>query len=256
MKNFFSLKTILPLLLLLISQLVAAQGKVYGYKVLNTYPHNVNAFTQGLLYSDGFLFEGTGRLGQSTLSRIDLDSGNVVQSTRMGDRYFGEGIAIAGERIYQLTWQSNIVFVYDRESFAQVATHFNPTEGWGLTYDGELLILSDGTDTLQFIDPETFVTKRRLKINLDGNPVSQLNELEYINGEVWANIWQTDFIARIDPASGNVNSVIDLRALTASVPRSGTDAVLNGIAWDETGKRLFVTGKLWPSVFEIELLEP
>jgi glutaminyl-peptide cyclotransferase len=251
-----AVKIHITVLVFLFSLQLSAQDRIYGYRVLNTYPHDANAFTQGLLYRDGFLFEGTGRFGQSSLRRINLEDGKIIHSTQLSDRYFGEGIEMVGERIYQLTWQSHIVFVYDKESFAQLETHFNPSEGWGLTYDGQHLILSDGSDTLQFIDPENFITRRRIKVTLNDNPINQLNELEYINGEVWANVWQSDFIVRIDPASGKINSVIDLRALTASVNPSGNDAVLNGIAWDAEGERLFVTGKLWPSVFEIELTEP
>lgn len=228
----------------------------YGYSVLNRYPHNINAFTQGLFYHDGYLYEGTGKNGLSTLSKLNLETGEDLQSVPLSRRYFGEGIELVGDRIFQLTWRSHIVLVYDRESFEQIGSHYNPTEGWGLAYNGEQLILSDGSATLRFMDPESFTSTRSVDVTLNGNPVTNLNELEYIDGEVWANVWQTDFIVRIDPDTGNVNSLIDLTGLSQQTRLGSNEAVLNGIAWDAAGQRLFVTGKHWAHLFEIELTGP
>ena len=228
----------------------------YGYTVVNRFPHDINAFTQGLVYHQGHLYEGTGKNGQSSLRKIDLESGEVLQSERLSQRYFGEGIEVVEDKIYQLTWRSHMVFVYDKSSFEQIGSHYNANEGWGLAFDGERLILSDGSDRLIFHDPETFAPLGNVQVTLNGNPISQLNELEYINGEVWANVWQTDFIVRIDPDTGKVNSLIDLTGLAAQTQVRGNEAVLNGIAWDADDERLFVTGKYWAHLFEIELTGP
>ncbi len=228
--------------------------QVYDINVINTFPHNPNSFTQGLLVHQGYLYEGTGQLGKSTLSKLNLEDGSVLQSKRLNSRYFGEGIAIAGERLYQLTWQSNIAFVYDLVTFDLIESHYHPTEGWGLTFDGTHLILSDGSSDLQFLDPETFQLVQRVTVTIDGRPLPNLNELEYINGEVWANVWMTSEIVRIDPASGEVRAIINLSSLKAMTTTGGRDDVLNGIAWDPDEERLFVTGKLWANLFEIELV--
>jgi len=243
-------------LLLLMASCGHAQGPVqlYDIKIINTFPHNPNSFTQGLLIHEGYLYEGTGQLGRSTLSKLNLEDGTVLQSKRLNSRYFGEGIAIAGERIYQLTWQSNIAFVYDLVTFNLIESHYHPTEGWGLTFDGTHLILSDGSPDLQFLDPETFQLVQRVTVTIDGRPLPNLNELEYINGEVWANVWMTSEIVRIDPQSGEVRAIIDLSGLKAMTTSGGRDDVLNGIAWDPDEERLFVTGKLWANLFEIELV--
>ncbi len=229
---------------------------IYGYRVVNTYPHDIGAFTQGLIYRDGFLYEGTGKRGLSSLSKLTLEDGEVLKSTRLNQRYFGEGIELVGDKIYQLTWQSNMVFVYDKESFEQVGSHYNATEGWGLAYNGEQLILSNGTSTIQFMDTENFVPQRQITATYNGQPLANLNELEYIDGEIWANVWQTNFIVRIDPETGVVKSLIDLSGLPAQTQLGSTEAVLNGIAWDADGQRLFVTGKHWAHLFEIELVVP
>ena len=257
------MKTLIPklavlLLGILLSVTVLAQEPPpqYGYTIVNRFPHNINSFTQGLFYHDGYLYEGTGKNGLSTLSKIDLVTGEVLQSERLSQRYFGEGIELVGDRIYQLTWRAHIVFVYDKETFELIDSHYNPTEGWGLAFDGEALILSNGSNTLTFLDPETFASQRSVEVTLNGNPISLLNELEYINGEIWANVWQTDFIVRIDPATGNVNSSIDLSGLSAETRLGSNEAVLNGIAWDAEQERLFVTGKHWANLFEIELTGP
>lgn len=246
----------LLIFMLLVTQPLFAQEQTprYGFKVVNTYPHDINSFTQGLVYQDGFLFEGTGKKGQSFLSKINLNDADVLMSKRLSSRYFGEGIEIVNDKIYQLTWQAHIVFVYEKDSFEQIETHYNATQGWGLTWDGEALILSDGSATLQFMNPETFAPERKIEVTFNGNPVSQLNELEYINGEVWANVWQTNFILRIDPVTGLVNSIIDLSGLSEQTQLGSSEAVLNGIAWDAEQKRLFVTGKHWSNLFEIELV--
>jgi len=237
---------------------VQAQEEVtrYGYRVLNTYPHNIEAFTQGLFFHDGHLYEGTGKEGFSNLSKRTVEDATPIQSVPLANRYFGEGIELVEDRIFQLTWKSHLVFVYDLQTFEQVDTHYNATEGWGLAYDGEHLILSDGSAELQFLDPETFVPTHKLQVTLNGSPVVNLNELEYIDGEIWANVWQTDFILRIDPQTGSVNSLVDLTGLSAQTELGSWEAVLNGIAWDEAQGRLFVTGKHWAHLFEIELVEP
>jgi glutamine cyclotransferase len=232
---------------------------VYDYRVVNEYPHDQEAFTQGLVYVDGDLYEGTGSGNGSdrisTLRKVDLDSGEVTRSISLDVDYFGEGIAVVGDRIYQLTWRSHVGFVYDRETFDLVATFGYSTEGWGLTTDGERLIMSDGTSKLVFRDPKTFSKTGEVEVRDGDEPVVNLNELEYVEGEIWANVWQSDFIARIDPASGRVTGWIDLSGLLAEEDRQGEPVdVLNGIAYDPATGRIFVTGKLWPKLFEIELV--
>jgi len=229
---------------------------VYTYRVVNTYPHDPDAFTQGLVFEDGVLYEGTGLRGRSTLRKVDLETGEVLKSCNLPEEYFGEGIAVFGDRISQLTWQAKTGFVYDKESFDLLQTFSYPTEGWGLTHDGEHLIMSDGTTTLHFLDPLTYVETGRIQVieSIVSSYVPRLNELEYVNGEVYANDWLTDRIARIDPANGQVVGWIDLTGLLGPEDRSRTVDVLNGIAYDAEGDRLFVTGKLWPKIFEIELI--
>lgn len=244
----------IALLLLALCLPLAAQDAVpvYQVEVVASYPHDPNAFTQGLVFENGFLYEGTGRNGESSLRRVALDTGEILQRSNLGVRYFGEGITIMGERIYQLTWQSHIGFVYDLGSFRQLQTFFLPGEGWGLTHDGTHLIVSDGTPVLRFLDPQTFKEVKRVDVTEAGRPLDRLNELEYINGEVWANVWYTNFIVRIDPATGKVGSKLDLSGLHQS---RQADDVLNGIAWDAAGQRLFVTGKLWPALYQVRVLE-
>jgi glutamine cyclotransferase len=229
---------------------------IYGYEVVNTFPHDPDAFTQGLVYVDGVLYEGTGLNGRSSLRRVDLATGEVLQQVDLPEEQFGEGIAVLGERIWQLTWQSRIGWVYDRATFKSVGTVEYVTEGWGLTTDGERLIMSDGSSTLYFRDPETFGEIGRVEVRDGDSPVTRLNELEYVDGEVWANVWQTDRIARIDPASGRVTGWVDLTGLLSPEDRAGHQVdVLNGIAWDADTGRLFVTGKLWPVLYEIRIRE-
>jgi glutamine cyclotransferase len=226
---------------------------VYGYAVVRTYPHDPAAFTQGLLYLDGFLYEGTGLRGRSSVRKVRIDTGQVVQRRELAPPHFGEGIAVWGSALYQLTWQSGLAFVYDRRTLALRRTFTYPGEGWGLTRDGAALIMSDGSDQLRVLEPATFAERRRVSVTAAGVPVRRLNELEYVRGEIFANVWQTDYVARIDPASGRVNGWIDLRGLLSPGEAAAAD-VLNGIAYDDAGHRLFVTGKLWPKLFEIRLL--
>ena len=231
----------------------AAAAPRARYRVVNSYPHDPTAFLQGLVWHDGGFYESTGLPGQSTLRQVRFPSGKVMKSVSLSPELFGEGLAMVGDELIQLTWQSHRGFVYDRESFAVRREFSYDTEGWGLTYDGDHLILSDGSDGLIYLDPRTFEPLRRLSVSWDGRPVFNLNELEFIEGEVWANVWQTDFIVRIDPSSGHVTSFLDLKGiLPPDVPR-GSDDVLNGIAYDSVNKRIFVSGKRWPRLFEIKL---
>lgn len=230
---------------------------VAGYRVVAEFPHDDTAYTQGLSYVDGVLYEGTGLEGESTLRRVDLATGEVLHQHDLDPVHFGEGIAVLEDRIYQLTWQTNTCFVYDRETFALLDTFGYPTEGWGLTTDGVRLIMSDGSDRLTFRDPSTFAELGHVDVVDGDEPVTKLNELEYIDGEVWANVYQTDFIARIDPATGRVTGWIDLTGLLPAADQQEREVgVLNGITHDATTGRLFVTGKLWPKLFEIELVPP
>lgn len=228
---------------------------LWTYDVVATYPHDPEAYTQGLIYHDGVLFEGTGQRGESTLRRVDLETGEVQQSVALDDEFFGEGITIVDDRIYQLTWQEHTCFVYDLETFELLDTFFYATEGWGLTFDGEHLIMSDGTNRLSFRDPETFEETRSVDVFDRDAAVTYLNELEWIEGEVWANVYQTDWIARIDPDSGETVGWIDLTGLLPGENQFEAGAgVLNGISYDAETGRIFVTGKDWPTLFEIELI--
>lgn len=224
------------------------------FRVVKAYPHDAAAYTQGLIYREGFLFESTGLNGQSTLRRVKLETGEVVQQHRLDAAYFGEGLAEWNGQLVQLTWRSNIAFVYDLASFARRRTLEYAGEGWGLTRDEQGFILSDGTDQLRFLDSDGFREVRRLSVTDRGVPVRDLNELEYIRGEVYANVWHTDRIARISAESGRVTGWIDLRGLMSTAYRLDAEAVLNGIAYDAASNRLFVTGKLWPRLFEIEVV--
>ncbi len=225
---------------------------VYTYNVLNTYPHDRSAFTQGPVFENGVLYEGTGRFGRSTLRRVELETGEVLQIYELAAQFFGEGITIYGNKIIQLTWQSNIGFVYDKDSFELLQEFNYSTKGWGITHDGKRLIMSDGTSTLHFLDPQTFEEIGQLRVFDNDGPVKRLNELEYIQGEIYANVWQTNRIARIAPGTGQVTGWIKLGGLLSEEDRSERVDVLNGIAYDAENDRLFVTGKLWPKLFEIE----
>jgi glutaminyl-peptide cyclotransferase len=227
---------------------------VLSFEVVAVYPHDPNAFTQGLAIEDGRLYEGTGQYGASTLRRVDLATGRPEKQRALGPRYFGEGIAILDGLVYQLTWQSGVVVVYDLETFDVVRTMQYDGEGWGLTHDGRQLIMSDGSATIRFRDPATFAVTREIEVRADGVPLTRLNELEYVDGEIWANIWYDDRIVRIAPDDGAVSGFIDLAALYPKSAR-GSEAVLNGIAYDAAAERLFVTGKNWPQLYEIEIVE-
>jgi glutaminyl-peptide cyclotransferase len=222
------------------------------YSVVRTYPHDPSAFTQGLEYHDGFLYEGTGLNGRSSIRKVRLETGDVVQKRDLPSQYFGEGITIWKAEIVELTWRSQIGFTYDLSTFAPKRTFSYSGEGWGLTHDDRSLIMSDGSAAIRFLDPDTFAERRRVVVADAGVPITRLNELEYVRGEIYANVWQTDTIVRIAPDSGRVLGWIDLRGLLGTAERS-TDAVLNGIAYDAARDRLFVTGKLWPKVFEIKI---
>ena len=224
------------------------------YKIVHTYPHDSRAYTQGLIYLDGHLYESTGLNGHSSLRMVDLETGRVQQEIPVPGKYFAEGLTNWGSTLIQLTWQSHIAFVYDRFSFRQLRTFHYSGEGWGLTQDGTHLILSDGSATLRFLDPETFELVRSIEVKDHGSPVTQLNELEYIRGEIYANVWHTDRIARIAPETGRVLGWIDLTGLLDANEHPDPEAVLNGIAYDSVHNRLFVTGKLWPKLFEIKVV--
>jgi len=225
-----------------------------SYTVVHTYPHDPHAFTQGLIYVEGHLYESTGLNGRSSLRLVDLTTGNVLQKHDLPADYFGEGLTDWGSTLIQLTWISHKALVYDRFSFSLQRTFDYEGEGWGLTHDATQLIMSDGTSSLRFLDPKTFRVIRRLKVvDASGSPVEKLNELEYIHGEIYANVWETDDIVRISPRTGKVLGRLDLSGIIEKRELREPGAVLNGIAYDSVGNRLFVTGKLWPKLFEIRL---
>jgi len=235
--------------------LIAQNAEIVdGYRVVNAYPHDSAAYTQGLIYADGFLFESTGLKGQSTIRKVDLETGRIIQKHSLDQTYFAEGLTKWEDKLVQLTWQSNVAFIYDRASFEMQTTYNYPGEGWGLTHDQQGLIMSDGTESLRFIEANTFRETRRLVVTDGGVPVKGLNELEYVRGEVFANVRHTDRIARISPQSGRVKGWIDLKGLMSKGYRPEPEAELNGIAYDAVKNRLFVTGKLWPRLFEIEVV--
>lgn len=227
----------------------------YDFKVLRSYPHDAQAFTEGLLYRDGFLYESTGLNGKSSIRKVNLETGKVLQSKDIPPQYFGEGLTVWDDTLVGLTWQTQTGFVFDLKTFELRNQFAYPGEGWGLTQNGKELIMSDGTPTLRFLDPKTFLEVRRVKVTADGIAVAQINELEVVDGEVYANLWHTNTIARIDPANGKIVGWIDLGKLypDAGKGRNGEN-VLNGIAYDAEKKRLFVTGKLWPKIYEIKLV--
>ncbi|MHB1059418.1 MAG: glutaminyl-peptide cyclotransferase [Rhodanobacter sp.] len=247
---------LLALALLAGTAVAHAAIPVYGYKVVHVYPHDTGAYTEGLFYKDGYLYESTGEAGSSTVRKVELQSGETVQRHNLPARYFGEGIIDWKDRLVQLTWQSQTGFVYDLASFTLRHTFGYTGEGWALTRDGTHLYMSDGTPVLRVLDPETLQVVRRITVTADGAPVTYLNELEWVHGEIYANVWLTNRIARIDPASGRVVGWIDLAGLldVNQLPDPGND-VLNGIAYDAKRRRLFVTGKRWPKLFEIELVK-
>jgi glutaminyl-peptide cyclotransferase len=248
-----SRRCLLVLLALFLCALATARA-ADTYQIIHTYPHDAQAYTQGLIYLEGHLYESTGLTGHSSLRMEDLETGRILQFKDVSSQYFAEGLTDWDSTLIQLTWQDHIVLVYDRATFRFLHTLPYPGEGWGLTQDGKNLILSDGTATLHFLDPATFHEQRSITVKDHGKPVNQLNELEYIHGQVYANIWHTDRIARIAPDTGNVLGYIDLTGLLPASERSNPEAVLNGIAYDPAHDRLFVTGKLWPKLFEIKVI--
>jgi glutamine cyclotransferase len=255
----------LPAVLLLIAMLVAAQGSshfaeagaipVFGYQIVNVYPHSSLAFTQGLVYDEGVLYEGTGLYGRSSLRRVDLETGRVLQQTHLDRTLFGEGVALWKDRIIQLTWQSGLGLVYGKENLTGICNFSYQTEGWGITSDNKSLIMSDGTDILHILDPESFAETGQILVTANGTPLKGLNELEYIKGQIYANVWPTNWIAIISPESAEVKGKIDLQGILQKNDIQGSKVdVLNGIAYDAREDSLFVTGKLWPKLFEIKLV--
>ena len=227
---------------------------VHGFKLIATFPHDSAAFTQGLVFADGEFYESTGLNGESTLRRVEIASGKVLQAIKIADQYFAEGLALVGDELLQLTWQHHQGFVYDRKTFKQKRTFAYQGEGWGIAYDAAGgLVMSDGSDTLTFLDPKTQAVVKTIRVRDAGRPVSQLNELEWIEGEIWANVWTTDRVARIAPTTGEVSAWIDLSTLWPRAERQPPADVMNGIAYDKTTRRIFVTGKKWPRVYQISV---
>jgi glutaminyl-peptide cyclotransferase len=226
---------------------------VYGYEVVNTFPHDPEAFTQGLIFRDGALVESTGLERHSTLRRVELQTGKVLKKIDVAPYFFAEGMTLMGGKIYQLTWKGEKGFIYDPQTFEKTG-EFNYTgEGWGLTHDADSLILSDGSNKIRFIDPSNYSVRRVISVTDGARPVMELNELEYVKGEIYANVWHQNRVARIDPQTGQVKGWIDFSGLLKPGDVTDEEAVLNGIAYDEAGDRLFVTGKLWPKLFEVRL---
>jgi glutaminyl-peptide cyclotransferase len=239
---------------LVLAGLAQARPPVYGYEIVHTYPHDPGAFTEGLFYLNGFLYESTGLEQHSSIRKLRIDTGSVVQKVDIPARYFGEGIVNWHDHLISLTWKSHVGFVFDLASFRLEKQFTYPGEGWALTQDGKELIMSDGTPELRFLDPRTLQETHRLPVTLDGKPLRNINELEWVQGEIFANVWETNWLVRIDPHDGKVTGLIDLSGLLKPGEQvSGIDSVLNGIAYDAKHDRLFVTGKNWPKLFEIRL---
>lgn len=236
--------------------LVADNSNPYTVEVIDLWSHDPESFTQGLIYENGFIYEGTGLQGESSLLEIELKTGRIRRRINLESQYFGEGITWFRGKIYQLTWQSQTALVYDAQTMERVDTFYYSGQGWGLTHDDSCLIMSDGTDVIRFMNPQDFKLIRHLKVIFRDNPILNINELEWIKGEIWANIWMSNWIARIDPASGQVNSWVDLSELYTYLDPGQSVDVLNGIAYDQTGDRILVTGKYWPKLFSIRLKSP
>ncbi|MGA1987332.1 MAG: glutaminyl-peptide cyclotransferase [Candidatus Sulfotelmatobacter sp.] len=235
-------------------QVSAHPPQEYTFAIVSAYPHDTTAFTQGLAYRDGFVYEGTGREGQSSLRKVRLETGEIIQQVNLDPDLFGEGITLLNDKVIQLTWKSEIGFVYDLSGFHLLRRFSYSGEGWGLATDGRELFMSDGTSEIRVLDRETFQEKRRIRVHDGSTPVNQLNELEFVEGQIFANVWHSNRVARISPQTGDVVGWIDLTGLLSPMYRLEPEAVLNGIAYDPVRKRLFVTGKLWPRVFEIRLI--
>ena len=225
----------------------------YSYNIINTYPHDVGAFTEGLVYESGFLYESTGKINESTLRKVDLQTGEILKLHKLDENYFGEGITLYDNKIFQLTWKSNVGFIYDKDSFNLINKFYYNTEGWGITHNDENLIMSDGTDEIYFLNPKNFKKVYSIKVHDEFRPVTKLNELEFIQGEIYANVWKRNKIARICPHSGKITGWIELKGLLS--PKEYKNAgTLNGITYDKQNNRIFVTGKMWPKIFEIKLI--
>ncbi len=254
-----SLRITLATLLCALAQIGCSNADevvVFDYRVVNVYPHDTAAFTQGLFFRDGELYESTGHLGRSSIRRVSLETGEVLRRHDLADKYFGEGIVDWNDRLISVTWKSETGFVFSLDDFREQKTFSYSGEAWGLTRDESNIIMSDGTDRLRFLDPETLEEVKSVSVSLRGRGVHSLNELELIEGELFSNVWQTDWVLRIDPDTGVVKGLVDFSGLLPdAVRRSGSVDVLNGIAYDAETKRIFVTGKYWPSLFEIELFE-
>ena len=231
-----------------------AQPRQYGYQVVHVYPHDRSAFTQGLEFRAGFLYEGTGLNGHSALRKVKLETGEVVQQINLSPEYFGEGITVINQQIIELTWRTETGFVYDQNSFRRLRSFSYPGEGWGLANDGAQIYMSDGTPQIRVWDPMKLQEKKRITVRDGGAPVTYLNELEWVHGEIYANVWQTERIVRISPTDGRVLGWVDLSGILTAADRTEHVDVLNGIAYDVLGDRLFVTGKLWPKLFEIKIV--
>ena len=251
--GFIAISAVLVVLFCLVSK-NPDTSRTCTYKIINTFPHDREAFTQGLAFEDGVLYEGTGRNGRSELRKIELETGSVLQTRKLPDEFFGEGITVYGDNIIQLTYLSKIGFVYKKDTFELLREFNYPTAGWGITNDGKHLIMSDGTLKLYFLDAETFEQIRYIEVYDRGVSVWGLNELEYVEGQIYANVWPTERIARIAPETGQVLGWIDMKGLLTQQDYSRPVDVLNGIAYDKKNDRLFVTGKFWPKLFEIKLI--
>lgn len=228
---------------------------ILQYEIINSFPHDPKAFTQGLVWENGFLYEGTGLYGRSSLRKLDLETGEILQQYNLPDDFFGEGITIFEDRIYQVTWKEKIGFIYDLNTFQLLGTFSYPHEGWGITHNGEYLIISDGTPILHFLEPSTLEEAKQVQVYENQIPINRINELEYIQGKIYANIWQTDRIAIIEPESGKITAWLDLSGILDPTDVNQKIDVLNGIGYDSENDRLFVTGKLWPKIFQIKMVK-
>ncbi|MEO5761146.1 MAG: glutaminyl-peptide cyclotransferase [Vicinamibacteria bacterium] len=226
----------------------------FSFKVVKAFPHDPTAFTQGLVFAEGVFYESTGLSGQSTLRKVTPETGAVLQKISIDPKYFAEGLALVGNELLQITWKEHEGFVYDKNTFKRLRSFSYPTEGWGIAYDGKNLAMSDGSSKIFFLDPKTQKALRNVQVMDGSSPIERLNELEFVKGELWANVWQTDHIVKINPANGKVTGWIDLGGLLRPEARGPEGDVLNGIAWDKAGDRIFVTGKKWPYLFQIELV--
>jgi glutamine cyclotransferase len=226
---------------------------IYSYEIINTYPHDVRAFTEGLVYEAGYIYESTGKYNESTLRKVDLQTGEILKLHKLDEYYFGEGITLYHNKIFQLTWKSKVGLIYDKDSFTLISKFYYNTEGWGITHNDEHLIMSDGTDEIFFLNPQNFKKVYSIKVHDEFRPITRLNELEFIKGEIYANVWKSDKIARICPHTGKITGWIDLKGLLSPKEYKSADT-LNGITYDNEKNSFIVTGKMWPKIFEIKLI--